>query len=176
MYPDSAPENWRDILNDLQISWAESPLHDKDVGKGEDKPHWHILLFFSGKKRFGGVQKIMESIGGPPPKVAEDPKNAIRYFCHLNHPEKHQYPVNEIKAHNGFDLQKYLEPTTAERHKLIAEMLDFCDEAGITEFKRLRQYASKYRFDWFALLCDNSAYVVNLELKSARYMAENEGR
>ena len=26
VYPESAPENWRQIIDDLHIEWAESPL------------------------------------------------------------------------------------------------------------------------------------------------------
>ena len=38
VYPDSAPANWRDIINDIHIEWVESPLHDKDVdANGEYK-------------------------------------------------------------------------------------------------------------------------------------------
>ena len=44
VYPDSAPDDWRDILDDLHIPWCESPLHDKDQNPtGEQKKaHWHV--------------------------------------------------------------------------------------------------------------------------------------
>lgn len=53
VYPESAPENWRDILSDYHIPWVESPLHDKDVNPDGEvkKAHWHIILFFDGKTR-----------------------------------------------------------------------------------------------------------------------------
>ena len=43
VYPESAPENWRNLLNGQ--TWIESPLHDKDVNPDgtEKKSHWHIL-------------------------------------------------------------------------------------------------------------------------------------
>ena len=46
LYPESAPENWRDILDALHIEWVESPLHEFDTNAtGEvKKPHWHLLL------------------------------------------------------------------------------------------------------------------------------------
>lgn len=31
LYPDSAPANWREYLDSLQIEWIESPLHEFDV-------------------------------------------------------------------------------------------------------------------------------------------------
>ncbi|MEE5905358.1 Rep family protein, partial [Streptococcus pneumoniae] len=46
VYPESAPENWRTILDETFMRWVESPLHDKDVNADGEikKPHWHILL------------------------------------------------------------------------------------------------------------------------------------
>ncbi|MEL1068170.1 Rep family protein, partial [Campylobacter coli] len=54
VYPESAPENWRDVLNEMHIPWIESPLHDKDVdSNGElEKAHWHILILFASKKSY----------------------------------------------------------------------------------------------------------------------------
>lgn len=48
LYPESVPDNWRDILDDLHIEWIESPLHDRDINANGElkKPHWHILLMF----------------------------------------------------------------------------------------------------------------------------------
>src|SRR5699024_11179639 len=44
VYPESAPEDWREIIDDLHVPWIESPLHDKDVNPDGEikKPHWHV--------------------------------------------------------------------------------------------------------------------------------------
>lgn len=34
VYPESAPENWREILDETRMRWIESPLHDKDFNPG----------------------------------------------------------------------------------------------------------------------------------------------
>ena len=52
-YPESMPENWREILDALSVPWACSPLHDKDINEttGEvKKPHRHFVMSFPGKK------------------------------------------------------------------------------------------------------------------------------
>ena len=54
VYPESAPENWRDILDDYHIPWVESPLHDKDVNPdGEIKKsalaYWFVFFFWKKK-------------------------------------------------------------------------------------------------------------------------------
>ncbi|MGQ7458465.1 Rep family protein, partial [Streptococcus suis] len=45
VYPESAPSNWREILDETHMRWVEFPLHDKDVNADGEikKPHWHIL-------------------------------------------------------------------------------------------------------------------------------------
>lgn len=52
VYPESAPENWREILAGYFIPAFISPLHDKDKNPtGEPKkPHHHVMLMFEGKK------------------------------------------------------------------------------------------------------------------------------
>jgi len=66
LYEDSAPVNWRDILDDEHIEWIESPWHDKDVNaNGEPKKkHKHIALLYAvvisvgvylGKIKIGGI-------------------------------------------------------------------------------------------------------------------------
>lgn len=67
VYPDSAPDNWRDILDDLHIPWCESPLHDKDQNPtGEQKKaHWHVLLYSDGPKSFDNVTKLVEDLNCP---------------------------------------------------------------------------------------------------------------
>ena len=54
VYPDSAPENWRDLLDEQHIEFIVSPLHDRDINPtGEPKkPHWHLMLTFEGKKSY----------------------------------------------------------------------------------------------------------------------------
>ena len=50
VYPESAPENWREILAGYFIPAFISPLHDKDLNPtGEPKkPHHHVMLMFEG--------------------------------------------------------------------------------------------------------------------------------
>ena len=50
MYPESAPENWREILADLHIPVLISPLHDKDVTPDGEikKAHYHVIIMYGG--------------------------------------------------------------------------------------------------------------------------------
>ena len=71
--------------------------------------------------------------------------------------------------------RELLRPSSSERYTLIAEILDFVDAENIIEFQDLLRYARKEKFDtWFPLLCDNSAYVVGMYIKSQRHRQEGK--
>lgn len=172
LYPESAPENWRDILDELHIEWVESPLHDKDLNAdGEPKkPHWHVLLMFGGVKSWEQVLEITGQLNAPIPQRCHNAKSMVRYMAHLDNPSKAQYSVSDIIGHGGVDLSEMLRPSSSERYTLIAEMTEFISDNDITEFKDLLDYARMYQFDtWFPLLCDNSAYVIGQYIKSNRH-------
>lgn len=172
VYPDSAPANWREILDGLHIEWVESPLHDKDINPDgtPKKPHWHIILLFDGKKSFEQIKEITDSLNSPHPQFVQSVRPMVRYLAHLDNPDKAQYSVSEIIAHGGVDLAELLKPTSSNRYALIAEMLDFIEAKNYTEFWDFLLYARQERFDdWFPLLSDNSAFVIKEAIKSRRH-------
>ena len=179
VYPESAPANWREILDDEHIEWAESPLHEFDVNPtGEvKKAHWHIVLCFEGPKSFEQVQQLLEPLNCPRPQRCHALKGAVRYFIHLDNPEKHQYSRADIVGHGGFDVEAALVPSSAERYKLIAEMMDFVNDNGIIEMQDLYDYARVNRFhDWHPLLCDSATVVMSKFVASRRHRAEASQR
>lgn len=173
VYPDSAPENWRSIIDDYHIQWIESPLHNLDVNPdtGElKKAHWHVLLLFDGVKTFDQVKEITSKINAAIPVKCASSKGTVRYMAHLDNPEKAQYNFSDIKAHGGADVSELLKPTSSERYKFINEMCDFIKDNEITEFQDVVDYARINHFEtWFPLLCDNSAYIIGQYVKSQRH-------
>lgn len=174
LYEESAPENWRDMLDEQHIQWVESPWHDKDMNaNGEPKKkHKHILLMFSGKKSYEQIKEITDSLKQPIPQRCHDARALVRYMAHLDNPEKAQYNVNDIKPHGGVDVSEMLKPSSSERYSLIRDMIDYIRSKGVTEFQDLMDYAAEEHFsDWFPLLCDNSAYIIGQYIKSQRHRA-----
>lgn len=172
LYEESAPENWRDILDNEHIEWIESPWHDKDKNAdGEPKKkHKHILLMFGGKKSYEQIKVITDSLKQPIPQRCHDSKGLVRYMAHLDNPEKAQYDVRDIVAHGGADIAELMRPTSSERYSIIKDMVTYIRSAGVTEFQDLIDYAIEEHFnDWFPLLCDNSAFVINQYIKSQRH-------
>lgn len=175
VYPESAPVNWRDYIDELHIEWVESPLHEFDTNPTGDikKPHWHVLLMFGGVKTYEQVCEVLAPINCPIPQRCHSAKGAVRYMAHLDNPEKFQYSPTDIVAHGGADIAELLRPSSSERYFMIREMLDYVRDNSITEFQDLMDYAMIEHFDtWFPLLCDNSAFVVGQYIKSQRHRKE----
>lgn len=169
VYPESAPQDWCDILDDLHIQWVKSPLHDKDVdANGEvKKDHWHVLVMFDSVKTFDQIKEITDKLNAPIPQKAQSVKGLVRYMAHLDDPDKHQYPVSQIIARGGVDISELLKPSAGERDDIIAEMCDWVDDNEIVHFKELARYARhNRRDDWHAMLTRNSTMYMVEYIKS----------
>lgn len=177
LYPESAPKNWRDILDEEHIQWIESPLHDKDnnADGSSKKAHWHILLMYESVKTYEQVKEITDKLIATVPQKCNGAKGLVRYMAHMDNPEKFQYPISEIIGHGGADVAELLKPTSSDRYNLIREMMEFVKEQDIIEMEDLLAHAMTERFDdWFPLLCDNSAYILDSLLKSRRHRIERQ--
>lgn len=176
LYPDSAPPDWRDLIDQYHVQWAESPLHEFDVNANGEvkKPHWHIVLTFEGKKSYEQICELLRPLNGPIPQRCHDVRGAVRYFAHLDNPEKYQYDPCDIVGHGGFDIAAALQPTSSQRYELLNEMMDFVRSNGLVEFQDLCDYArSERRSDWFPMLCDNSTFIMQQYIKSQRHRSSH---
>lgn len=142
VYPESAPENWRDNLNGWQ--WVESPLHEKDVNPDgtPKKPHWHIMIFNQGKISYAQAKEVADSVNGASPQYVQNVVGMIRYFAHLDNPEKAQYDKSEIIGH-GVDVSKYLD-SEDDIDRLEQEIEIYCEENHITEYAKLIKLSRQF--------------------------------
>lgn len=174
VYPESAPENWQDILSDHLVPAFISPLHDKDKNPtGEDKKaHHHVVLAFEGPKTKEQAEAIFKSIGGVGCEVVQSLRGYARYLCHLDNPEKHQYPIDEVRSLCGADYATAISLVT-DKYKAIGEMQDFCDKYNVFSFYALSNYARKHRTDWQRVLCDSGSVFMREWLNSRKWSIEN---
>lgn len=175
VYPESAPENWREYLDDLHLEWIESPLHEFDVNADGEvkKAHWHVLILFGGVKSYEQASEVVKPLNGSIPQRCHNAKAQVRYFAHLDNPEKYQYSVSDIRPHGGVDLSEMLRPSSSERYTLIGEMMEWVKLNGVTEFADLIDFALvEHPDDWLPLLCDSCAIIMSTYITSCRYRAE----
>lgn len=176
VYPDSAPKNWEEILDDLHIEWAHSPLHDRDTNPtGEvKKAHWHVLFQFTNVKSYDQVNEICQLVNAPAPQRCHNTRSLARYFCHLDNPEKAQYSVADIKCYGGLDFSDLLKPCASEVYDLIGDMIQWIQDKHIFEFEDLMNYAyEQHPNDWVPVLISHSTILWRY-LNSKRYRTEKE--
>lgn len=156
VYPESAPADWIEILKLKGISFAVSPLHDKDTNPtGEPKkPHYHIILSFSGPVTDKTVNQIMSELNQPIAIALESVRGYYRYFTHADNPEKYQYNSNEIQVFNGFDVTDVLNnfevfqclktiQALVQENKIV-EYADLMDYLLVNDFHELWNVASSH--------------------------------
>lgn len=179
VYPDSAPSDWKERLDALNIKWACSPLHDKDVDDDGviKKAHWHIVICYSGNKSFEQVRDDLAFLNCPIPQICRDVRSSARYFIHLDHPHKHQYSREDIECFGGFDLSTCLQFSQSEKKQIVSQILTFIRENNITEYFDLVNYCMDEHYDdWFPIVTEGYTMLITSYIKSYRHLSENKFR
>lgn len=166
VYPESAPDNWLQIISESKVPVLVSPLHDSDVNPtGEPKkPHYHVVVAYEGKKSPEQARAFFETFGGVGCEVVQSLRGYARYLCHLDNPEKTQYSVEDVKAF-GIDYVGTIGLPT-DKYKAIGEMIDWVEANDINSFAELMVFARSQKYDWFRVLCDSSTLVMKEYIKS----------
>ncbi|MDN5653388.1 replication protein [Lactococcus lactis] len=172
IYPESAPENWRTLLDETGEKWIESPLHDSDINETTDekkKPHWHIIVSFANKKSYKQAKEVSEKLNAPEPKRVKSLQGAVQYLWHRNNPEKFQYDKSKVVAHNGFKYRQYLSDIGVDTDSILQEVIQWIRESGCSEYRDLVDYAVTERFDdWFPTVRSQTIFL-NSYLRSNRH-------
>lgn len=149
VYLDSAPENWRDILQETGLLFAISPYHDKDVNPDGTlkKPHYHVIACWDGPTTYNNALNVTKLVNATVPQPLEQIRGYYRYFTHMDNPEKYQYDSKEIFTINGFNIDNYVDYTYTEINKFIRDLQSFIRNNNITEYS-----------DLLDILLDNDLY------------------
>lgn len=173
VYPESAPIDWLEHLEQTFTPCLISPLHDEDINpSGEPKKeHYHVLLLFDTVKTKEQAKEVIAEIGG----VGCEPVNSVRgyarYLCHLDNPEKAQYQIEDVKQFCGVDYREIIS-LASDKYKAIREMIAWCNDNEVYAYSDLMEYAMIEREDWFIALSDNSTMVIKEYLKSKIWKVE----
>lgn len=163
VYPESAPDNWRTVLDETHLRWIESPLHDKDVNADGEikKSHYHILLTFDGPVTEKQVIKLIDPLNTPLPKKVGSARGLVRYMAHLDNPEKFQYSVDEIIGHNGVDVAEYFKMTATNKLTVMKEMINYIYENRIDNFADFLMICIEKSDDWFDVAVNSNTLALN---------------
>lgn len=139
-YPESLPTDWLEQLQKTGLPIAISPLHDRDTNPtGEvKKPHYHVILCYSGPQTYSAVCKLTNGqLGQSIPQPVESVDGYYRYLTHQDNPEKAQYSKSDIQRLNGFDIRDFVEMSRSEVVRIIREIRTFARDNYITEYADL---------------------------------------
>lgn len=163
VYPESAPENWKDVINDKHIAWC-CILHDKDVNPdgSKKKPHYHVVLVFEGKKSYEQIKTIADELNSPIPQKVESLRGMIRYLIHMDNPEKYQYAQDQIEAYGGLDYEDYLKSMGTARRAVLKDIAKFIVENQVTSYADLTIKAIEESDEWFDAISTNTIFLGRL--------------
>ena len=171
LYPESAPSNWRDQLQQTGLPVAISPLHDMDIDPtGEiKKAHYHIILCYEGPTSFNVVSSITSSLNCPIPIPLEQVKGYYRYFTHRDNPEKYQYDLNLITTINGFSVNDYVGMTEEEVDLCLLQLQELIEDKNILEYSSLMNILKRPDTMELWKVARRQTLFLNSYIKSRRY-------
>lgn len=163
VYPESAPDNWRTVLDETHLRWIESPLHDKDMNADGEikKSHYHILLTFDGPVTEKQVIKLIDPLNTPLPKKVGSACGLVRYMAHLDNPEKYQYSRDEIVGHCGADVESYFELTKTSKMSVMKEIITYIYENKIDNYADFLMICIQHSDDWFDVAINYNTLAIN---------------
>lgn len=168
VYPESAPSNWLDILDNFHVQCFISPLHDSDTTNGgteHKKEHYHIMVMFDSVKTEEQAKELFSHINGVGCIALNSTRSYARYLCHLDDPNKFQYKTSDVLSLGGADYLQTI-GTMADRTGCIKEMMQFINKEDITSFSKLTEYAMLYKDTWFDCLINHGSYFIKEYIKS----------
>ena len=180
VYPDDVREDWEQMIDG--IKWVCSPLHDRDINADgtAKKKHFHILLMFSAVKSAAQVVEFLKErfgadgnsiIGVAVPQKVSDRCALIRYFAHMDNPEKFQYDINDMRAFGGADVLELLQHNKREVVEMMTSIEEFIDDNNITELCDLSAALRHINIDWYLLVATQHTYYFNAYIRSRRHKA-----
>jgi len=173
LYPESAPEDWREQLQATGLPIAISPLHDRDLDPtGEaKKAHYHVILCFSGPTTYNSVKAITDGLSQPIPQPVESVRGYYRYLTHKDNPDKAQYSDKDIQHLNGFNILDFTELTRNEVFQIKRTILSIIRELNLTEYSDLIFYLEDAGLYAEMEVATNHTIFFDAVLRSCRYKA-----
>lgn len=175
LYEDSAPENWKEIIEKWFIPVSISPLHDRDIktDTGElKKPHRHIIISFKSPTTYKNALSYAQELGFQYIERVGVLKSAYEYQIHKNNPEKAQYNEEDIINLNGFNAELREDPEEIEEKK--REIIHIINEKNYTELKSIYDYCDSQGLSDYCKIIHHNTVFINAYLKSKKFMVETK--
>lgn len=160
------PDNWVDILAEMGVKCAVSPLHDKDVDSNgqKKKAHRHVLIAFDGVKTRQQAKEVFDRIGG----VGAEPVNSLygmtRYLTHEDNPEKAHYSTVDVLTFGGFEYKRYASTKEDEEKQVMSQMGEIfrdIEDRSLYSFSDVADYLLQEKPELFSCYRKNAYFFAN---------------
>ena len=178
LYPESAPVDWREQLQQSGLQCAISPLHDQDVYEDGEKKglpkkkHHHIILVYGNPTTYNNVLRLTnKQLGQTIPQPLEQVRGMYRYFTHEDNPDKAQYSKSDIVTLNGFDIRDFVEMSRSEVVRFKREIQEFIQGEDLVEYADLMDKllaGGEAMADWYEVASNNTLFFQGY-LKSRKF-------
>lgn len=171
LYPDSASENWLDILHSFKCPFCISPLHDKDIKPDgtPKKPHYHIIYISEGPCYFKTCLVFMHQLGGVFLEPVHSLRGAVRYHIHMDDPQKYPYNRDDIICTAGFDPSEFFEISEIEITNTSKAMSEYILSHGIDEYNDFVSVCLGRNGFWYKILTERQGRHFENLIHSLRY-------
>ena len=118
------------------------------------------------QNKFDNLKKLWKS-----ENIVRNMRTLLRYFKHLDNPEKHQYieSCDEYHTFCGFELEDRIYSQT-DSYRLLDEIFDFIDNNQVYSFCDLVRYTRKNNREWYTVICRNQfTQIILYYIKSFTY-------
>lgn len=180
MYQESAPENWKQILEAFHVAMLVSPLHrpgKSEPTEGEPegverKPHWHVMILYGSLKSEDQAQDISKAVNGTVAFRVASKEGYARYLCHLDNPEKEQFSLEDVTELSGVVYKDNI-GCPYNRDTVIREMTDYIRDNGIFGFAAFSEYCKGHNDTWYRALTRDCTFFIKEYMQSAYWEMKN---
>lgn len=176
MYPDSMPENWKEIIEKWFIPVAVSPIHNKDIEKDGSikKPHYHVVIYYVNTTTYNKIKSMIEPLGAKYAEPVISFEGMYDYLTHKRNPEKAQYNEEEITKINFNDIKELTGYSESEIEEIKRSIIEIINNKKIFEFKQIYDYCNKNQLYQCTNILSHCTIFFEAYLKSKRLLDKND--
>ena len=177
VYPDSAPDCFVSMLDDLHVPIFISPLHNPVINENDEherKEHYHVIVMFDSVKTYKQAKEVADIVNGSNPIPINAIRGYARYICHLDNPEKEQFGSDaayKVRSLAGADYFETISLVT-DRLQLIQEMIVWIEKYDCISFYQLAKFAAENNDSWHRALTTSCTVYMKNYLQSRLWSRE----
>lgn len=128
------------------------------------KLHFHLLCDF-GEGANKSVTQIQEIFCDPLnaakfPRIVNSQRGAVRYLIHMDHPDKAQYRMDEVRCFNGYNTGDFFDISNRDLDNLSVDLMEFVVDNNIHNYADLERVTRCYR-PFHKYVCSHSVLLTS---------------